>query len=180
MSRTTIRLALFSVGGHRLAGTSPFPAARLGKGVCVVTKIVLVFFPATVAASATAAARPSATITASATAASFFPGLGFVNGERPSAYFFAVQRTNGGLSLLIAAHLDKAETLGAAGFPIANDLSRFDRTELLKQPLQITVGRVIGQVADVQLLRHAGTPPKRIRNTGKAHCGRMLSHENNL
>jgi hypothetical protein len=101
--------------------------------------------------SSTATARPSPTI---------FSWSSFVDGERTPFYFSAVQSIDRRLRLLVSAHLDEAKSLGASGVPVHDHLCRFHGPEFLEQSPQITVGCVIGQIADVQLLRHAETPSR--------------------
>ena len=109
---------------------------------------------------------------------SVFPRSSFVDGERSPVDFSTIQGVNGCLGLFGVCHLDKAEPSGAAGVPVRDDLGRIDLAKLLKHPLQIAVGRVKRQVADVQLLSHVGPPTEKTRDPSKAHSGLLLSHEN--
>src|SRR5437016_5532866 len=81
-----------------------------------------------VAPSPTSAAAVSAAATATAAATTattaFLAGPRFVDGQRAPAHVLAVERRDGRLSLLIAAHLDEAEALRAAGVAIHDDLGR--------------------------------------------------------
>src|SRR5262249_34204648 len=81
--------------------------------------------------------------------------------RQPAAvHLLVAEPLDGGLGLLVAAHLDEAEALGAAGVPVHDDLGRLHRAELGEQLLQRAVGHPISQVADVQLLAHGGPPGK--------------------
>src|SRR5271165_2324417 len=86
-------------------------------------------------------ATTATTVPTAATAlpAAFLARLGFVDGQRSAVMLLAVERLNGGLGFLVAAHLDEAEPLGAAGVAILDDLGRHDRAVLPKQLRQVTV-----------------------------------------
>jgi hypothetical protein len=103
----------------------------------------------------------AATVTTSATA-SVFPWASFVDGERSSVRFFAVQGVNGRLGLIIIAHLDKPEAFRAARVPIHDDLGGLNRTMRRKHGLQIGVRHTIRQVSDIQLRSHNGPPSGKI------------------
>ena len=62
-------------------------------------------------AATTAAVAAPASATTGPSTATLFSWSGFVDGERPPANLFAVQTVDGGPSLFIAPHLDKAEAL---------------------------------------------------------------------
>src|SRR5437763_1552691 len=109
------------------------------------------------AAAATAVAAPAA----AATAAAFGLGTGFVHGQRPAFDLAAVERSNSGLRLGIAAHFDKTKRLGPARVAVHDYLCRLHRDMRLAKSLQITVGQAVGQVAYVQLLVHGGPPEKK-------------------
>ena len=89
-------------------------------------------------------------------AATSFPGTGFVDGEAATIDLLAVEGGDGGLGLLVAAHLDEAEALGPPRVPVHDDLRRLDGAVLIEHLLQIAVGHRVGQVAHVQLLAHLG------------------------
>src|SRR2546430_8409197 len=66
----------------------------------------------------------SATAGAGAGAGALFAGLGLVYGEGAAVFFLAVEGGDGGLGLLIAAHLNETEALGAAGVAVGDDVGR--------------------------------------------------------
>src|SRR5262249_30884964 len=106
---------------------------------------------ATAAAATTAVAAPTA---AAAATAAVFARLGFVDGQRAAVNFLAVHGLDGCLGLLVGAHLDEAEPLGAAGVAVHDDLGRLHRAVRLEHRLQVAVADAVGQVAHVQLLAH--------------------------
>src|SRR5262249_33995185 len=117
------------------------------------------------------AAVPTAAAIPAATAAAVLPGLGLVDGQGPAVDLLAAQPGDGRLRLLVGAHLHEAEPLRAPGVAVGDHLSRLHRTELPEQPLQVTGGRLVGQIADVQFLAHLGLLKKageRRRDTRRA------------
>ena len=72
-----------------------------------------------------AAATTTASTAATATA-SVFARLGFVHRQRAPAVVLAVEPLDGRLGLLVAAHLDEAESLASAAFTVFDDLGTFD------------------------------------------------------
>src|SRR5262245_28680012 len=90
---------------------------------------------AVAAATTTAAAVAAATTTAAAVAAAaaataaaaVLLGAGLVDGQVAAADLRAGQRGDGGLGLLVAAHLDEAEALRAAGVTVHDHLGRLHR-----------------------------------------------------
>src|SRR5438445_659946 len=101
----------------------------------------------------------------------------FIDRQGSTVDLVPVEGRDRGLRLIAIVHLDKAKAFRAAGIPIHDDLGRLHRTVRHKQILQIAVGHLIGQVADIQLLGHAGPPSKKSRETSQAHSGPVLSHE---
>src|SRR5262245_21976091 len=83
-----------------------------------------------VAAASTAAATTPAVATAAATTTAatraLFARLGFVDGQRAAIVLLAVERGDRGLRFGVAAHLDKAEALAAAGLAIRDYLGAGD------------------------------------------------------
>jgi hypothetical protein len=87
---------------------------------------------------------PAAPKTASVTAtATLFSWPSLVHGERPSLLVLPIQASNGCLSFLVIAHLDKAEAFRAAGVSVHDDLGRLDRPMWLKHSFQVAVGHFI-------------------------------------
>src|SRR5207302_9320563 len=110
---------------------------------------------ATVAAASTAAAATTAT-EAAALAAAFGLRSGLVDGQGAAVHLFAVEGGDGGLGLLVAAHLHEAEALGAAGVPVHDHLRRLHRPVRREHLLERAVGNPVSEVAHVQLLAHLG------------------------
>src|SRR5262249_45523913 len=134
------------VRGQKRSG----PARQPAGGDAAVLRLVAPAAPSVTAAPAGAAA-PTAPV---------FPGLGLVDRQPAAVHLLVAEPLDGRLGLLVAAHLDEAEALGAAGVPVHDDLGRLHRAELPEQLLQRAVGRAVGEVADVQLLAHGGPPGK--------------------
>src|SRR5262249_8895488 len=78
----------------------------------------------------------------------------------PAFHLSPVQGLDGCLSLLVAAHLHKAESLGSACVAVHDYLRRLHGAVRLEQTLQIPVTNAVGQIAYVQLLAHRGPPEK--------------------
>src|SRR5579885_739430 len=119
-----------------------------------------------VAAASTVAAATAAT--AATAVAAFWLGTSFIDGQGPALYLFAVHVGNGDLGFGIVAHLHKAETFGATGVAIHDDLDRHHAAVRLEQTLQIIVTNRVGQIAHVQLLAHKGLR----KGTGEAYSHR--------
>ena len=83
---------------------------------------------ATTAAAAPAAATTAAVATAAAaaTARAVFAGLGLVDGQGAAVVLLAVEGGDGGLGLVVAAHLDEAEALAPAGVAVLDDFGALD------------------------------------------------------
>src|SRR5262249_32309588 len=109
---------------------NPFPCCRVG----------LIASSAAVAAASAATATPAATSPAAATT---LLGSGLVDSQGTAIDLLAVEARNGGLGLLIRAHLDEPEPLGTTGVPIHDDLRRLNRAELPEHGLEIAVGGVV-------------------------------------
>ncbi len=89
----------------------------------------------------------------------------------------AVEGVDGRLGLFAAVHLDETETARAVGVAVLDDLRRANGAVGREQVLEIVVVKTVRQVADVQLLGHAGPPSEKSRKTSRTHRGRMPSHE---
>src|SRR5262245_4837852 len=93
---------------------------------------------------APAAATPSATTiaatatTTAASAATFGLGPGFVDRQRATVHFFPVKSSDGGLGFLVAAHLDKTESLGPTRVPVLDHLRRLHGAVGREHLFQIT------------------------------------------
>ncbi len=135
--------------------------SRAGIGDRSITPAAATMATATAAtATATAAVPTAAAITAPAapavTAATTprFPGLGFVDSQPTAIDLLVMERLDGRLGLLIAAHLHEAEALAAAGVAVVDDLDALHAPELREQLLQFGVADLVRQVPDIQFLAH--------------------------
>jgi len=106
-----------------------------------------------------------------------FPWFGFVDSECPPVHVFAVQGVDGGLSLLIAAHLDKTKAFGTPRVPVRDHLGRLNCPKLLEHPLQITVRRSIRRLPTYTFFATLGLLQEHSRNTSQAHRGLLPSHD---
>src|SRR5271169_267291 len=98
-------------------------------------------------------ARPPATRARSAGSAGSarLVGLrtGLVHADRASVVLRSVERLNGLLGIRVA-HLDEAESLGAARLAIGDDRGRFDGSMRFEEGPKRGIVHAIGEVADVQ------------------------------
>jgi hypothetical protein len=102
------------------------------------------------ASTTTTATVAAATTTATAaTSTAFFAGTGFVDGQRPTAMFLAVEGVDCVLGFFIGRHLDESESLAAAGIAIIDDLRRNHLAVLAKQLLQLGAINLVAQVANI-------------------------------
>src|SRR5688572_13689485 len=104
-------------------------------------------------ASATSAVSATA-VTATTATSSRRLRTRLVYSQAATSKTAVVELRDGSLGTLIGGHLDKRETTRPAGFTIADDVDRLDRTGLGKQLLEIVLVRFVGNIADVQLLTH--------------------------
>src|SRR4051794_16013493 len=123
-----------AAGGEGEGGKSSAPAGTLaGRGAGTFPLIPPTAAAAVAAAAATAAAAVAAASTATAAAAvaaastataAAALGLGpcFVHGQASAIDLLAVEGGNGGLGLLVAAHLHETEALRAPGVAVHDDL----------------------------------------------------------
>ena len=111
---------------------------------------------ATAATTAAVAATTVAAAEATATGRTWFHRTGFVHDQITAAEVLAMHALDGCLCFGIAAHFDKAETLGTAGVTLHHDLGAANRAELAESLLQILVAERIGQVAHVKFVAHEG------------------------
>src|SRR5262245_37275483 len=104
---------------------------------------------------------PSVPAIAAIRPTTLFTRPSLIDGQRAAVEVLVVECLSGGLGFLVTAHLNKGIALRAAGVTVGNHLDRFDAAMRLEQPLQITVGYCVRQVADIQLLTHGGSPENR-------------------
>src|SRR5688500_13398576 len=150
--------------------------ARGAAGLVAVAATAAPAAAAAVAAAATAAAATAVPAAATAAAAAtatgaVFAGLGLVDGEVTPVDFLPVQGGDGGLGLLVAAHLDEPESLAAAGVPVLDHLGALHGAVLRAQLLEVRAGRVVAEVPDVQLAAHL----KLLSLLGPVRTRRLLS-----
>src|SRR5262249_41002041 len=105
-------------------------------------------------AAAPAASAVAASPTSAATTTALFTRTGFIDGEGPSAIGGAVQGADCGLGFIVVGHLDEAETAAAPAKFVDDHLAARDGPVLLEQLLQIIAGGVVGEVTDIDVLRH--------------------------
>src|SRR5579863_2568909 len=67
--------------------------------------------------------------------------LCFVDAQRPAVHLKAVQGLDGALRLRLG-HVDEPEAAGLAGFPVIDQLHRFDFTVTLEQGLHVLFGGI--------------------------------------
>ena len=117
---------------------------------------------AAVAAASSAASTPAAaTATAATAAATFLARLGFVDRQRAAIVFLAVESGDGGLRLLIAGHLNKAESLAAARVSVRDHFRALDGAKSREQTFQIGAAHAIPQISDIQFLTQDEPPVNR-------------------
>src|SRR4051812_20523295 len=107
-------------------------------------------------AAARAAAAVAAAVTTATTAAARagLAGLGFVDGEGAAVLLLPVEGGDGGLGLLVAAHLDEAEALAPAGVTVLDHFRALDRAVRAAHLLQVRAGGVVTEIPDVQFAAH--------------------------
>jgi hypothetical protein len=81
-------------------------------------------------------------------------GSGFIDLERSPGEIMSVEALNCRLGFLVRSHLDKAKTFGLAGEPIRNNVYGFDGAHLGEEFFEISLRRIVGKIADIQLLCH--------------------------
>ena len=128
----------------------------------------------TVSATTTAttvSATAAGTTTAAATTTAALLRAGLVYRQVTALEILAVERGDGSLRLLIAAHLDEAEALGTPGIAIGDHLRRHHRAVRGKHLLQVALVHVVAQVADVKLLTHWKRSLKKLKD-----CARTIAN----
>ena len=99
-------------------------------------------------AGATAAAAAATGVFATGTAR--FHGFGFVDGQVTSVMVLAMKGVDGALAFFGAAHGDKTEAAGAAGFPIHDQVGFSDGAVLSEKLVQVLFGGLEGKISYVQ------------------------------
>ena len=157
------------------------PAAAVTAATAAVTASASRSVTAAAAAAVTAAAAATAAITAAAgasaagasaaavtaAAAAFFAGTSFVDGQRSTAERGAVESLDGRRRLVVVDHFHEAEAATPTAEFVDDDLAARDLAVLLKQLDQVFAGRVVGQVAHIDIFRHDSRPCpfiRRLRN----------------
>src|SRR5262245_43630631 len=101
---------------------------RSRRSVAVAATAAVAAAAAATTVAATAAAAAVAAATAAARPVAFLLRTRFVDRHRTTAVVLTVQLFDRRLRLGIAAHLDEAETLAAAGVAIGDELRGLDRS----------------------------------------------------
>jgi hypothetical protein len=117
---------------------------------------------ATTPASATAAAGTATTpasaaataVTAAAARGTFFTRARFVYGESATVEGLAVKLGDRSLRVLIGTHGDECESAGFAGEFVLDEKDFAHRTSLREIVLQVGLGRIERQIADVEFVAH--------------------------
>ena len=88
---------------------------------------------------------------ASAAGGTLLTGTCFVDDSFASADFIAVEGTNSGLSLSIIGHFNKSESLGTAGFTVADHAGGAHFAILLKDAAQFIPIDAVRQIAYINI-----------------------------
>lgn len=88
---------------------------------------------------------------------SWLPRARLVDVETPPIEIMIVEAPNGIVTTRF--HLNKAKTTGASGLTVRDDIDGTHRSVLSKQSAQLIFRRAIGQVSDINLLRHTMNIP---------------------
>src|SRR5207245_8240459 len=108
------------------------------------------------AAAAETTATPTATTSASTTTRFLRPS--FIHDQAATINALAVERGNGGLRLLVGAHLDEAETFGTPGGAVRDYLRRVDGAVGRKHLFEIVLADVVAQIAYRKLFAQWNSP----------------------
>src|SRR6266511_1955764 len=81
----------------------------------------------------------------------WFPGPGFVDGERPPCELGALEPSDGGVGSRTVGHLDKAEAFGAAGLPIHNDAALVHHAIRLEELAEVMIRHAKGEIAHINI-----------------------------
>jgi len=114
--------------------------------------MALVVVASTTTAAGTSSAARTPTAPAESAGAAIGLGTGFVDIQRASAEFFAVQSGDGFLGFRGVGHFYKCESAGTAGVAIGHDAYLIDFAVGFKQRPQLTLGGAVGKVANKELL----------------------------
>ena len=71
------------------------------------------------------------------------------DGELAAHEELVVQDFHGALGLIDIEHLDKPVALGAVGVAVVDDLDAADGSDSLEELLEIVLGGLVGEVADI-------------------------------
>jgi hypothetical protein len=105
------------------------------------------FSPETAAFGASPAAAPApAEAVSAAPAAAFLAWPGFIDIDRASAHFRAIQTLNRAGRLVCVRHLDESETARLSGIPVPYDTHAFDGAEGPESGLQFSFSRLVRKV----------------------------------
>src|SRR5262249_3866211 len=80
-----------------------------------------------------------------------------VDRQGPALVGRAVERFDRLLRLAVVGHFHEAEPARASGFLVRDYLGALDLAELLEERVQVVLGAIPDQVADVNILRHRKT-----------------------
>jgi len=102
---------------------------------------------------------PVLTVTAPATSAAatkpaFLLGLGFIDCQGATVHSPAVEHGNGLLTCRFGFHFNESKTPGLTRVPVGNNLGRGHLAGLGKKRVQLFLGCVKGQIADIQFDTH--------------------------
>jgi hypothetical protein len=81
--------------------------------------------------------------------AAFGNGLGTADHQLAAHVFLVVKLVDGALGLIDGGELDETEPLGTMGLAVADDLDVLDGTDAPEEIEQIALGRIEGEVADI-------------------------------
>src|SRR5262249_12008895 len=119
-------LGRLAVGGQLTRASHGRQQVSLGFTGLLVASAAIETAPAAVIAATAIAALTIAAAAAAAAAAAILARTRFIHGQRSPVHFLTVQGRDGGLGLLGAIHLDKAEAFGASGVAILDYLRGLD------------------------------------------------------
>src|SRR4029079_13109683 len=96
--------------------------------------------------------------TARTAAAAGRPLLGLVDVDGAPAKLAATQLLDGGLGLLVGAHLDEPETARPPGLSFHHYLGFRDRSDGAEDLPQLQLGGLVGKIANIKTSTHFVTP----------------------
>lgn len=106
----------------------------------------------TIAATEIAAAEAAASAAAEATSATsaIFARFGFVNFQRATTYFLAIELFNSRSGFFLRGHFDEGEPARTSCITIFDNTGRFDCAGLGKQLLQVLAGSLESEVSNIE------------------------------